>query len=203
MGLAADLSACPNTSEARGVRTLRFVCATCLRKLRFWNVRYHAWAMDINFLAGTCYSNDQGPVRRADRHPRIYAFEARAPEPHDRRAFGVGAHDRRSSLARAGSSAPCSSNFAACNSGPTSAETGPHHRSERAGTELARLRARPESGCRQDISVLYYRVPGCSRGQARLAHGDRTCTGTLLGARSRCAKLLILDDWGPKTLARD
>ena len=57
-----------------------------------------------------------------------------------------------------------------------------------------------QKACRQDISVLYYRVPELFTDLA-IAHGDGRYA-RLLHTISR-AKLLILDDWGPETLAPD
>jgi len=54
-----------------------------------------------------------------------------------------------------------------------------------------------QKACRQDISVLYYRVPRLFTDLA-IAHGDGRYA-RLLRTISR-AKLLILDDWGPETL---
>ena len=57
-----------------------------------------------------------------------------------------------------------------------------------------------QKACRQDISVLYYRVPRLFTDLA-IAHGDGRYA-RLLRTISR-AKLLILDDWGPETLTPD
>jgi DNA replication protein DnaC len=57
-----------------------------------------------------------------------------------------------------------------------------------------------QKACRQDISVLYYRVPRLFTDLA-IAHGDGRYA-RLLRTISR-AKLLILDDWGPETLNPD
>ena len=54
--------------------------------------------------------------------------------------------------------------------------------------------------CRQDISVLYYRVPRLFTNLA-IAHGDGRYA-RLLRSISR-AKLLVLDDWGPEKLTPD
>jgi len=53
---------------------------------------------------------------------------------------------------------------------------------------------------RQDVSVLYYRVPRLLADLA-VAHGDGRYS-RMLRSISR-AKLLILDDWGPETLSPD
>jgi DNA replication protein DnaC len=57
-----------------------------------------------------------------------------------------------------------------------------------------------QKACRQDISVLYYRVPRLFADLA-VAHGDARY-GRLLRSIAR-AKLLILDDWGPEALTGD
>ena len=57
-----------------------------------------------------------------------------------------------------------------------------------------------QKACRQDISVLYYRVPRLFTDLA-IARGDGRYA-RLLRTISR-AKLLILDDWGPETLTPD
>jgi DNA replication protein DnaC len=57
-----------------------------------------------------------------------------------------------------------------------------------------------QKACRQDVSVLYYRVPRLFTDLA-IAHGDGRYA-RLLRTISR-AKLLILDDWGPETLNPD
>lgn len=54
-----------------------------------------------------------------------------------------------------------------------------------------------QKACRQDISVLYYRVPRLFADLA-VAHGDARYS-RLLRSIAR-AKLLILDDWGPEAL---
>ena len=54
--------------------------------------------------------------------------------------------------------------------------------------------------CRQDIAVLYYRVPHLLA-DLGVAHGDGRYA-RMLRAIAR-AKLLILDDWGPEALAPD
>ena len=57
-----------------------------------------------------------------------------------------------------------------------------------------------QKACRQDICVLYYRVPRLLADLA-VAHGDGRYSRMLRSiARS---KLLILDDWGPETLNPD
>ena len=57
-----------------------------------------------------------------------------------------------------------------------------------------------QKACRQDIPVLYYRVPRLLADLA-VAHGDGRYSRMLRSiARS---KLLILDDWGPETLNPD
>jgi DNA replication protein DnaC len=57
-----------------------------------------------------------------------------------------------------------------------------------------------QKACRQDISVLYYRVPRLFADLA-VAHGDARYS-RLLRSIAR-AKLLILDDWGPEALNAD
>jgi DNA replication protein DnaC len=57
-----------------------------------------------------------------------------------------------------------------------------------------------QKACRQDISVLYYRVPRLFTDLAG-AHGDGRYS-RLLRSVAR-AKLLILDDWGPEALNAD
>jgi DNA replication protein DnaC len=57
-----------------------------------------------------------------------------------------------------------------------------------------------QKACRQDIPVLYYRVPRLFTDLA-VAHGDGRYS-RLLRAIAR-AKLLILDDWGPEHLTGD
>jgi DNA replication protein DnaC len=57
-----------------------------------------------------------------------------------------------------------------------------------------------QKACRQDVSVLYHRVPRLFTDLA-IAHGDGRYA-RLLRMISR-AKLLILDDWGPETLTPD
>lgn len=57
-----------------------------------------------------------------------------------------------------------------------------------------------QKACRQDISVLYYRVPRLFTDLA-VAHGDGSY-GRLLRKIAR-ARLLILDDWGPEALVGD
>ena len=57
-----------------------------------------------------------------------------------------------------------------------------------------------QKACRQDISVLYYRVPRLFTDLA-LAHGDGRYS-RLLRSIAR-AKLLVLDDWGPEALNAD
>ncbi len=57
-----------------------------------------------------------------------------------------------------------------------------------------------QKACRQDISVLYYRVPRLLADLA-VAHGDGRYS-RLLRSIAR-AKLLILDDWGPEALNAD
>jgi DNA replication protein DnaC len=57
-----------------------------------------------------------------------------------------------------------------------------------------------QKACRQDISVLYYRVPRLFTDLA-VAHGDGRYS-RLLRSIAR-AKLLILDDWGPEALNAD
>jgi DNA replication protein DnaC len=54
--------------------------------------------------------------------------------------------------------------------------------------------------CRQDIPVLYYRMPRLLA-DLGVAHGDGRY-GRMLRSIAR-AKLLILDDWGPEALAAD
>src|SRR5664279_2340681 len=54
--------------------------------------------------------------------------------------------------------------------------------------------------CRQDVSVLYYRVPRLFT-ELAITHGDGRYA-RLLRTFSP-AKLLILDDWGPETLTPD
>ena len=56
------------------------------------------------------------------------------------------------------------------------------------------------NACREDFSVLYHRVPRLFTALA-LARGDGRYA-KLLRALAR-VKLLILDDWGPETLAPD
>ncbi|BBU64117.1 hypothetical protein MSC49_40520 (plasmid) [Methylosinus sp. C49] len=57
-----------------------------------------------------------------------------------------------------------------------------------------------QKACRQDISVLYYRVPRLFT-DLTVAHGDGSY-GRLLRKIAR-ARLLILDDWGPEALVGD
>jgi len=57
-----------------------------------------------------------------------------------------------------------------------------------------------QKACRQDIPVLYYRVPRLFTDLA-VAHGDGRYS-RLLRSMAR-AKLLILDDWGPEHLTGD
>ena len=57
-----------------------------------------------------------------------------------------------------------------------------------------------QKACREDISVLYQRVPRLF-GALALARGDGRY-GKLLKSLSRI-KLLILDDWGPETLTAE
>jgi len=57
-----------------------------------------------------------------------------------------------------------------------------------------------QKACRQDVSVLYYRVPRLFTDLA-IAHGDGRYA-RLLRTIAR-VKLLILDDWGPETLTPD
>ena len=52
-----------------------------------------------------------------------------------------------------------------------------------------------QKACRQDISVLYYRVPRLFADLA-VAHGDARFSRVLRSTAR--AKLLILDDWGPE-----
>ena len=99
---------------------------------------------------------------------------------------------------RAGSTAPCSSNSAPATGSPSAAYLLLHGGRGLGKSWLAC--ALGQKACRENMSVLYIRMPRLFADLA-IAHGDARY-GRLLRSIAR-VKLLILDDWGPESLTPD
>ena len=99
---------------------------------------------------------------------------------------------------RAGSTAHCSSNSPLVIGSPSAAISSSLARPASAKSWLAC--ALGHKACRENLSVLYARVPRLFADLA-IAHGDPRYA-RLLRTLAR-VKLLILDDWGPEALSAD